>query len=402
MNGKSTAAVVVLEPSKLGPQHITLIEAYLVALRSLDLPARGVGLVYAAHPTSFAALSGDLRAGLVHRPVDVIDADARRWVAKALLEVRVVASAIRRLGPRDVLIVTCVTAPALLILETLSRLIGRRRVVVVLHSELEALFDPTLRSPRSWGFWSHRWSRLRRRGSRLGVAVIAGFVRDALAGSGIAALAPDQVEVLTFPVGPTAVPAVTALTAVPAATPTAVPANGLPRVAFIGYKTRMKGFEIFVEAARRLATAGLVFDVVGAGGIETIPAGTRRPYGPGEFIGEVGASAVAFFPYEQGYDASMSAAALDALSTGVHLLATRRGCFKAIERELGPETITLVDTVDEAVERLADPAFIARAAAGKAERRERLAEFGFGMPATLRDFARLLDGFGLHAARAGA
>ncbi len=242
------------------------------------------------------------------------------------------------------------------------------------------------------------------RNSRLGVAVIAGFVRDALARGGIAALAPDQVEVLTFPVGPTAVPAVTALTAVPAATPTAVPANGRPRVAFIGYKTRMKGFEIFVEAARRLATVrGSIFDVVGAGSASRrSPPGPGGPYGPGGFIGEVGASAVAFFPYEQGYDASMSAAALDALSTGVHLLATRRGCFKAIERELGPETITLVDTVDEAVERLADPAFIARAAAGKAERRERLAEFGFGMPATLRDFARLLDGFGLHAARAGA
>lgn len=374
-----TANFIVLEPSKRGPQHITLIEAYLRALQSLDLPARGVELVYAADPTSFAALSDDVRAGLRHRPVDVIDAEARRWIAKGLLEVRVVRAAIRALGPGDVLLVTCLTAPALLMLELMNRMIGERRVIVVLHSEIEALFDPTLRSPRSWGFWAFRWSRLRRRNSRLQLAVIAGFIRDTLARGGEPALAADPL-VLTFP----------------CAGGDGLPETARPyRATFIGYKTRMKRFELFEETARRLSGPGLEFNVVCNGSVETVPTGARRPYDASGFIGEVAQSAVAVFPYDQGYAVSMSAAALDAMATGVHMLATRRGCFEAIARELGPDAITLFDTGEDLVRLLSDPAFLARAAGGKAERRARLAASSFGPAATRRDFAALLDRSGM-------
>ena len=90
----------------------------------------------------------------------------------------------------------------------------------------------------------------------------------------------------------------------------------------------------------------------------------------------------------------MSAAVLDALSTGVHIVATRRGCFEAIHREFGDDTITLFDTDAELAAIVGDQAFLERARAGAAARRSRLATSSFGMAATEADFRRVLGLWG--------
>ena len=369
------ARFIVQEASKVGPQHITLIEAYLRALLAIDVAARGIDIVSSADPSSHAALTPSTRDQIGSQAIKVINAEDRRWIAKGLLEVWTVMRTIAGLGPRDMLLITCLTAPALLILELLSFGFGRKRVMVVLHSELEALVDANLRSPRTWGFWSYQWSKLRRPGSRLRIAVIADYVRDALTGSGIAAVARPEVELLTFPVG-----TADGLAAV----------TGRHRITFIGYKTRMKGFEAFVQTANGCASDGREFVVVGAGHVEDVVAETSRPFDATGFLGEIARSTLAIFPYTGGYVASVSAAVLDALSTGVHIIATRRGCFEAIHREFGDETITLYDTPEELAAYVADDAFLERTRAGAAVRRSRLAGSSFGASATEADFRRLL------------
>jgi hypothetical protein len=377
----SSGRFIVLEPSKVGPQHITLIEAYLRALQAVDLPAMGLELVYAADPSSHAALAEDVRAGLAYEAVSVINAEDRRWIAKGLREVKVVEDAISQLGARDILLVTCLTAPALLIVEAMARRIGHKRVIVVLHSELEALFDASLRSPKSWGFWAYRWSRLRRSGSPLRVAVLAEFIRDALAETGNPAIARSEVELLTFPVA--AVDAVQV-------------ADGAHRLAFIGYKTRMKGFDSFERLARASTTPNLRFEVIGAGKVENVVSGEVQPFNSGGFLGEVGQSTLAIFPYTQGYSASLSAAVLDALSTGVHIVATRRNCFEAIYREFGTDTVTLYDTESELAALIADQGFLEHCRTGAARRRSQLAGSSFGTAATQADFRRILADWGAH------
>lgn len=380
LSAKSVRArLVLLEPSKVGPQHITLIEAYLRALQSIDIAAMGFGLVYAAHPSSHAALAPDVQARLVHEPVAVIDAEARRWVAKGLLEVKVVEQAIGRLGPNDVLIITCLTAPALLLIEALACRIGGKRVMVVLHSELESLVDPTLRSPTTWGFWSYQWSRLRRTGSPLRIAVLADYIRDKLDTLGNPALSRSEVELLTFPVS--------------IAKNIPVPV-GPHRLSFIGFKTRMKGFECFDLLAKANALPNRLFHVVGSGKVEDVVTGVARPFDASGFLGEVGQSTLAIFPYTYGYEASLSAAVLDALSTGVHIVATRRRCFEAVHREFGDSSVTLYDTEAELKAIIADDGFLARARAGAAERREKLPQSSFGAAATRADFRRVLADWG--------
>ncbi len=375
-----SARFIVMEPSKIGPQHITLLEGYLLALLKLDLPQRGLKLVYRADPSSHAALSDDVRARVPLEPIAVIDPEERRWVAKGFQELGAIRAALATMGPDDILLITCLTAPALFLLELGQALIADRRVVVVLHSELEALFDPGLRSPKTWGFWAYRWFRARRPSSRLGIAVIAPFVRKELETSFPATFPPGNVRLLNFPVSPTMADA-------PAP-------EGPPRVSFIGYKTRFKGFEVFARAAAALADEPLAFECVGGGQIESVPDGTTRPFAPGlGFLEEVAASALAVFPYQQGYVVTMSAAALDAVATGVHVLATRRPCFQALAEEFGPDSVTLFDTEAELQAILRDRAFVARVRAGAAGRRGQLANSSFGPAATVRAFDAMLAEF---------
>jgi hypothetical protein len=377
------ARLILLEPSKIGAQHITLLEAYLRALQTIDVAAMGIELIYAADSTSHAALAPDVRAKLRHEPISVINAEHRRWIAKGLLEVQVVEKAIADLKPRDMLIVTCLTAPALLIVEALARRIGDKRVMVVLHSELESLVDPSLRSPKTWGFWSYRWSRMRRPGSPLRIAVLADYVRDRLDAIGNPALMRSEVGRLTFPVG----------------TAEDIPAtDGHHRLTFIGFKTRMKGFESFEQLARANVLPDRTFNVVCAGQVENVVTGTTRPFDSSGFLGEVGQSTLAIFPYTHGYEASLSAAVLDALSTGVHIVATRRNCFMAIHREFGDSSVTLYDTAEELSDIVANDAFLATARAGAAERRAKLAQSSFGAAATEADFRQLLAGWGFVSA----
>lgn len=373
---------ILLEPSKVGPQHITLIEGYLRALHATGLQQRGVELWYRAAESSFAALAPEVQTFVRHQPIKVINPERRQWVRKIAQEFGSVRSAVRSLRPRDQLLITCLSSPTLLLVEATQGMLRRRQVTVVLHSELEALFDPNQRSWKSWGLWAFLWSRIRDVSSRLQLAVIASFIQTALTHHDAERFAGTRI--LPFPVLP-----------FPAQEHAA---NGAAHVAmFIGYRTRFKGFDRFARWADG-RFPHLEFRTVGAGQVERLLDGDTRPIDPAiGFLGEVAKASVAVFPYSDGYAASLSAAMLDALSTGVHVLATRRACFTALHDELGPDFITLFDTDAEAEAILADTAFLDRIRSGAAARRARLADSSFGQKATEAAFAAMLDEAGYPA-----
>jgi glycosyltransferase involved in cell wall biosynthesis len=366
---------VVLEPSKVGNQHITLIEGYLRALLQVDLDARGLDLVYRADPSSHAALAPDVGGAVMFEPVAVQNPEARRWVSKVAQEVALVREAVSLLRAGDLLLVTCLSSPSLLLLELANRFLRDAKLTVVLHGEVEALFDPSTRSVRRWGFWSWQWSQRRRPGSRLRLAVIAGFIRDALSDAMPQTLSKRDIRVLPFPVSPHEA---------------AAPREGAHRAIFIGYRTRYKGFHRFAEVAKGLSGGGVEFLTVGDGKVEQLPSGDARAF-EGGFLAEVARASVAVFPYEGGYVASLSAAALDAVSTGVHILATRRPCFQSLASELGDDFVTLFDTDEEMQRLLADRSFLDRVRAGAPARRAVLEQTPYGLAHTRAAFAAMLD-----------
>lgn len=352
--------ILVLEPSKVGNQHITLIDRYLEAIRA---GAEGPVEFWCA-ASLWAHVDSDLKPGLRHRRVPVIDPSRRRFLAKIPLEVLVTLWAILRKRREDVLLITCLFSPALFLVEWACRLLRPHNVHVVLHGELEALVDPTI-SPKitGFGYWCRKWWAQRSENSRLGLVCIAPFIRARLLALPSARLRADRVQVLTMPIN---TPADTQSTGDRAQRPR-------PKVCFVGYRSRMKGFDIF----QRLAAARPEFDwlAIGGGFVENLSQGDKTPLERTEdFRAAISDCDIALYPYEAGYDLSMSAAVLDAISAGVHVLASPRGCFLALSEELGTEIIQCHDGV-EALNAALDQ-WLAKGV--RADYRQRIARSGFG------------------------
>jgi hypothetical protein len=375
--------LIVLEPSKVGPQHITLLEGYLRALLALDVRSMGYNLVYRADPSSHAALAPEVGSRIPLEPIRVINPEQRRWIRKVGQEVSAVFSTLDGMGPEDRLLVTCLSSPSLLMLELVARFagFGGRDITVVLHGEVEALFDSSCRSPRSWGFWSWRWSQLRRPNSPLALAVIADFIRVALARLDPARFGGNAVRLLPFPITPFV------------GQDMETPVQQL--AAFIGYRTRFKDFDRF-QAIASAAGQQLRFAAIGGGVVDELGQGERLFRPELGFLGEVAEATIAIFPYSQGYTAAMSAAALDALSTGVHIVATRRPCFVALQEAFGPDYVTVFDEDSEVQSVVADQQRLDRLKGGAAARRKGLARSPFGPAATEAAFRELLAPRDLH------
>jgi len=347
-----------VEPSKVGPQHITLIEGYLRALTTSERLARTHALCFVSSRSTFAHLSADLQESLHHETVPVMNPEKRRLILKTFVEFFVVLRYLLKMRSDDLLFVSCVLPTTLLALEYANRVLRRTGFHVTLHGEVEGLFD-SLQRISSYGYWVALWLRKRQPGSRLSLVVIDDFIKRRLLAEFPGKLSDAQISVAYHPI--------TAF--VKSAAVRQPPAQAA--VCFIGYRTRFKGFDQFEELAG--AVPGLRFIAIGGGAIFDVPAGeSRRLDGTAEYIRAIADCSVALFPYVGGYTASLSAAVLDALSAGVHVLATRRACFVALADYFGSDYVTLYDSSEEAASILSNAEWVARQATLQARRLDQL------------------------------
>jgi hypothetical protein len=363
---------VFLEPSKVGHQHITLIEGYLTALASSEI-ARTHELHLRADRTTLESLPGALRARMQCQAVPVMDPVKRRLVAKSLLEFLVVAWQRFRLRPGDTLFVSCLLPTSLLLLEIWGRLLPKRGVYVVLHGEIEGLVDPSLRRLRSYGYWVWRWMRARRPGSLLSLVVIDDFIRDRLLVEFPDKLNAGNVFAVHHPIAPLSLEV--------------GDAPDRPSACFIGFRTPAKGFDHFERLAADHPETRFVS--IGAGFREVLPAGPKQALRDSDaYRRAIAACDVAAFPYVSGYNVTLSAAALDALSVGVHLAGLDRPFFVSLGACLGPDFVTVCSSPQE-LGALFDRGRIFPGAKGKENRLERLADSKYGLAAVQRSFEAL-------------
>ena len=352
--------LLFLEPSKVGTQHITLIEAYLQAAQKVA--AGRVELFSCA--SLWNNLSTGLRGRVAHHAVPVIDPDRRLFLAKVPLEFLVTVWTIFSKRREDVLLVTCLFSPSLYLLEMLCRVWKPANVHVVLHSELEALADRSI-SPgiTGYGYWCRKWWSIRTRNSSLGLVVIADQLRDRLLALGHDRLAPEKLSALSLPAS------------LPEEVYPGAATRARPKVCFVGQRTRFKGYEEFCRLAARLP--GFEWVAIGGGSFENLSTGEqRRLASPEDFPAALTDCDVAVFPYTRGYDLSMSAAVLDAIAAGLFVIATSRATFQALSEELGPDMLTCVESSDEIGDALTD--WSSRPVLPREERRRRIARSSLG------------------------
>lgn len=331
--------LIILEPSKVGTQHMTLIAPYLEAtLASGDRPVE----MWCAS-SLWDSLPSRLTRDVRHRKIPVIDPSSRQFLVKVPLELLVTLWATFRKGRDDILLITCLFSPALYYFAIVIRWLRPSSVFVVLHGEIEAVVDKTL-SPKitGYGYWIRRfWQRCLHRDTP-GLVVIDRFIRDRLFSLSEGRLRPERLTVLTMPIS------------VSERDPRKEGTGrrgGKPKACFVGFRSRLKGFDEFTEMATK--RDDFAWLAIGGGIAEDMSTGEITRFDrPGDFAHALSACDVAVFPYQAGYDLSMSAAVLDAISVGLHVIASRRGCFEALSQALGEDFIQCANGAEEMNEAL--------------------------------------------------
>jgi len=368
--------LVLLEPSKLRTYHITLMDGLIRGYCLAGLERRWGRPLLLAHRSFFGNLSPEAKAAVSYRPVPVSDQDKRALIRKTLLEVLVVFLALLRLRRGQVLLVTTLTASATIFIEPMKWFFWWKRMVVIVHGEIEGAFEKERQRLGTFGFYILLWLRIRRLGSTIDLAVLDGFIRDEILREFPKSVKPDRIHVLPHPM----VPLVAATAR----------AEGPLRCCFVGYQTRNKGYDTFEALAR--AFPQHEFHVIGAGRDLRLADGQETALGSiDDFLKAVARCDVAIMPYTGGYRCSLSAAATDAMAAGLHLLATERGTFLALAKEFGPGSVTICRDQAAMAERLGDPAWIAAIVAGREARLGRIERSHYGLPQIGGAINRLLE-----------
>ena len=366
-----------VEPSKVGFQHITLIEGYLRALITSVQLTRTHTMTFVSSRSTYAHLSADLRASVNYEEVLVMNPEKRRLILKTIVEFFVVLRYLMRIRPGDILFISCVLPTTLVALEYVNLILRRTDLFVTLHGETEGLLDKSVKRIASYGYWMELWLRTRRTSSMLSLVVIDDFIKLRLLDAFPEKLCSGQISVVHHPI--TAFVSTTASTRLPKSFV----------ACFIGYRTKLKGFDQFAAIAG--VVTGLRFVAIGGGVVVDSPGGElRRIDGTAAYIHAIAECTVAIFPYIGGYTGSLSAAVLDALSAGVHVIATRRECFVSLAEYFGPDFITLYDHPEEVVDILENAEWLTRQADLQAMRLEQLGSSRYAISGIRSCFERLV------------
>lgn len=328
----------VVEPSKVRYQHIFVIDGYLRAIRMALSGAPEWTLRFWGSASTIAALSPEAVQDCERRRIPVMDPERRRVVRKCLLEAIVSAWCLLRMKRRDILIITCLHSPALLLFQVFAAVIPRRNVFIVLHGELETLAETSLHSSsiRSVGFWARRWLKLRNSNSPVKLIVLDDFIRERMLKEYPGVVQDNAIWTVRPPV-----------VSHRCLRSGLIEAQGdRLRVCFVGYRTRFKSFENFLLCAKE--HPDWQFLAIGGGSAVDVRTGEARQLCSNqEYLDAISACDLALFPYDSGYSMSLSASGLDALATGVYIVALDRPFFVSLRNALGREVVTVCQDIAE-------------------------------------------------------
>lgn len=380
MSIDASRRLVVLEVSKVRSYHSTLVDGLLRSYTAASLERRfGTPVLYAAR-SFYDHLSTEARLSVEYRPIPVIDQDSRRWLAKSVLEAWVALRCLLALRPGELLFVTTVMPSAMVLLEMFAWLIRRGRVVVLQHGELDGAFQPEKQSLTSFGYYIFLWFRMRRVLTGTRVAVLDYFIAEELQRRFPGSVATEALHVVPLPMIPLDI--------------STVREPGPPRCCFVGFKSPNKGYHTFRHLAQSFPE--IEFRVIGAGQDRLCGRDDGKKLGSAnDFIAAVARCDIAVMPYVTGYDCSLSAAATDALASGLHLLCSDRGCFRALAAAFGPKCVTVCADESAMRRRLSDQDWLSMCMAGKADRLSRVAESRYSLRSVGRHLERMIGGHGM-------
>ena len=344
-------------------QHITLLDGYLKSFLQSDVLRKyGYCFKLYCHKSLYDNLSKEVKEKADYKSIFVNDPEKRRFLLSSFIEFFTIFRIILKMNKEDKLLITCLFSNSLFLLEIMTRFLSRENIYIILHAELEAIKDESIRlSKARYGYWFWLWWRKRALSNSFKLVVIDDFIKTAILKAEIKPAAPHDVIVLHHPVEP--------LEPLPKND-----ADAPLKICFIGQKMRYKGFDIFAEVAQKYQAHR--FFVIGNG--QSVDFHTNEIVefsSASDFNKAVHGCDVALLPYSSAYDVSLSAAFLDAVSSGLMIIASNRDSFKALQGEFGEDFVKCYSSKEELFDIMADLKTDIRQLRGERLERAKMSKF---------------------------
>ena len=327
--------IYIIEPSKVGYQHIGLLRGYLKAFVQSKKITESFDIIFMGSITTNSNLKREiLLSSITFVEITVIDPHKRRFISKTVLEAIQVIKMITAKKKKDVILVTCLLPTSLILVELANLILKRNRIYIVLHGEIESISQEGEHPITDIGFWSRLWLKTRSRRSKIRLIVLGDFIKDGLRKYA----SKIEVSVLTMAVESHPDSQYTDSSQLFSSI---FPQSEIPRVCFIGFRTKKKGFNEFEE----LATQNLdkEFVAIGDGFIESISFKNSPKIVLKDneaYLYAIQHCCAAIFAYTEGYSLTLSSAAMDAIAQGVPIIALDRPFFRSLNQYFGA---TMVD-----------------------------------------------------------
>tara|TARA_B100000902_G_C27317501_1_gene922276 strand:- start:4032 stop:5135 length:1104 start_codon:yes stop_codon:yes gene_type:complete len=319
--------IYILEPSKVGVQHLTFLESYLQAFISAKGLRSAFDINFVASKKTIAKLDKSKLSLVKLSSILVMDPLKKRLVFKTIVETWQVLRLMLKKNRDDKLFITCLLPTSLIMVEQINRLLKKRDVYVVLHGEIESLFDSSVQSVFRIGWWSRFWWKHRPVDSKIKLIVIDDFIENGLDNICIN----SDTTVIHHPIIPLE---------------KSKPEDLVTKVCFIGYRTKNKGYDEFIALAEKHPK--LEFIAIGGEVIENIRTGEINILKThNDYLDAISSCQLALFLYTDGYRATLSAAALDAIKVGVPILSLNRPFFVSISEHLSDKLVVVRENLTE-------------------------------------------------------
>ena len=366
----------LIEPSKVANQHITLIEGFLKAIKLSQRIQDKFDITFYASDATYRWLPNNIFSQINCKKIFVMDSKKRWLILKTLVEVFQVHSLFRKIKKNDFVIVTCLLPTSLLIIE-FTNIFFKKKLHVVLHGEIEGIFNQSQNKFKSIGYWSSAWIKYRPNDSLIKLIVLDDFIKERLVQYVPVKLSINDIYVLHHPIS------------------NFIPINQdhnypikKPNICFIGFRTMNKGYESFVKMSKMcpeynfLAIGDNKVEFLGDNSIEHVNSEKG-------FLENISICDVAIFPYIGGYSCSLSAAAMDALSLGIPILALELPFFINLEKYFGVDVVKTFPSADDLLIELKNYNFES-SAKRKSKRLEALNNSKFSLELISQSFEELL------------
>lgn len=321
----------LIEPSKVGSQHITLLGGFLKALSESTYFCKRYDLIFCSSIKTRIALGSLGFNEIIYKNIFVMNPENKRLIVKSFIELFVVLRKIIYAKRRDIIFISCLLPTTFYMLEFFNFLFRKKNIYVVLHDEVEWILSNTKNKITSFGFWSSMWLNKHSKKSNIKLVVLDDFIRDKLLDKFPEKFQDNCIYVIHHPI----------FTFEDAHT-----AKLKNSICFIGYKTKKKGFSHFIEIAKKntkfsfLSIGGGQVSMIGSEAFNVLPDNNS-------YLGRIAECKGSVFPYMSGYECSLSAAALDALSCGVPILATDLPFFVHLNKYFGTQYVRVFNSPED-------------------------------------------------------